>query len=183
MLSRCRLATSTLLQFSKRAVGSTYQRRGISSDPAEYFQYTRAVFGTLSPSFVTNSLRHEEPQQPIDLQKALRDHEVYVREVKKLIPKTVQIPADDAFPDLVFVEDPAVALDGKALITKMGPPSRAGEVHIMRPVMEEMGLDVLEVTDPEAIIDGGDVLFTGREFLVGVSGRTNRVRGRVTCVY
>ena len=176
MLSRCLPVTSTLLRFSTRAAAAcAHQRRGISSDPAEYFQYTRAVFGTLSPSFVTNSLRHEEPQEPIDLQKAMRDHAVYVSEVKKLVQNTVQIPANDVYPDLVFVEDPAVVLDGKALITKMWPPSRANEVHVMRPVMEEMGLDVLEVGDPEAVIDGGDVMFTGREFLVGLSGRTNKV--------
>jgi dimethylargininase len=36
------------------------------------------------------------------------------------------------------------------------------------------GLHVLEMTG-SARMDGGDVLFTGREFFVGLSERTNRV--------
>lgn len=179
MLSRYVRATSTyLLQLSRKRIGvqSATQYRAVSSDPADYFHYSRAVFGSLSPSFVDNSLRHEEPDPPIDIQKAIRDHEFYVNAVKELVPQTVQIPAEDSFPDMVFVEDPAVVLDGRALITKMGPSSRAAEIKHMRPVLEEMGLDIVTVEDPDAIIDGGDVMFTGREFLVGLSRRTNKVR-------
>ncbi len=36
-----------------------------------------------------------------------------------------------------------------------------------------MGFVVIEITDPEAKIDGGDVQYTGKEILVGVSCRTN----------
>ena len=172
-----RATSSALLHVSKgRAAAkcTVQQRRAVSSDPAAYFHYSRVVFGSLSPSFVTQSLRHEEPAEPIDLQKATRDHENYMAQVKKLIPHAVLIPADDAFPDLVFVEDPAVVLDGKALITRMGQPTRAGEVKHMRPVLAEMGFELFEVDDPDAIIDGGDVMFTGREFLVGLSKRTNK---------
>ena len=36
-----------------------------------------------------------------------------------------------------------------------------------------MGLVVIEITDPEARIDGGDVQWTGKEIFVGISPRTN----------
>ena len=36
------------------------------------------------------------------------------------------------------------------------------------------GLSVAEMTEP-ARMDGGNVLFTGREFFVGLSDRTNQV--------
>ena len=36
------------------------------------------------------------------------------------------------------------------------------------------GVSVVEMMDP-ARMDGGDVLFTGREFFVGLSDRTNQV--------
>ena len=181
MLPRCLRSTSSrLLRLNRTgatpATQQPQQCRAASSDPAQYFHYTRAVFGSLPRSFVAESLRHEEPEDVIDLQKAARDHEFYMSAVKKLVAHTVQIPADEAFPDMVFVEDPAVVHDGRALITKMGPASRAGEVTLMRRVLEEMGLDILTVDDPEATIDGGDVLFTGREFLVGLSERTNKVK-------
>ena len=171
-----RTTSSVLIRVSRAraAAKCAVQRRTISSDPADYFHFTRVVFGTMSPSFVTRSLRHQEPAEPIDLGKAIQQHENYVTEVKKLIPHAVQVPADDALPDLVYVEDPAVVLDGKALITRMGQPTRAEEVKHMRPVLAEMGIQLFEVDDPEAIIDGGDVMFTGREFLVGLTKRTNK---------
>ena len=40
--------------------------------------------------------------------------------------------------------------------------------------MERLGLRVVEMASP-ATMDGGDVLFTGREFFVGTSQRTNKV--------
>jgi len=40
-------------------------------------------------------------------------------------------------------------------------------------LQKEIGLPIVELSDPNATIDGGDVLFTGREFFVGLSTRTN----------
>ena len=39
--------------------------------------------------------------------------------------------------------------------------------------MRKEGLNIIEITDPMATLDGSDVLFTGREFFVGLSKRTN----------
>ena len=89
----------------------------------------------------------------------------------------VQIPAEERFPDLVYVEDPAVVLDGTALITQMAPPTRAPEILVMQPVLEKMGYRIVTMKEPGAYLDGGDVMFTGREFLVGLSERTNQVSG------
>ena len=46
----------------------------------------------------------------------------------------------------------------------------------MRRVLEKLGLRVIEMVEPGRL-DGGDVLFTGKEFFVGQSKRTNEVRG------
>jgi len=40
-------------------------------------------------------------------------------------------------------------------------------------LQKELGLPVVEIADEQATVDGGDVLFTGREFFVGLSTRTN----------
>ena len=55
-----------------------------------------------------------------------------------------------------------------------GHPSRRGETAAMKAVMQRLGLSVVEMTDPGRM-DGGDVLFTGREFFAGLSQRTNDV--------
>ncbi|KAF7642170.1 hypothetical protein LDENG_00263210 [Lucifuga dentata] len=44
----------------------------------------------------------------------------------------------------------------------------------MRGALKDLGLNIVEVTDENATLDGGDVLFTGREFFVGLSKCTNQ---------
>uniref|UniRef100_A0ACB8F3H3 N(G),N(G)-dimethylarginine dimethylaminohydrolase 1 n=1 Tax=Sphaerodactylus townsendi TaxID=933632 RepID=A0ACB8F3H3_9SAUR len=48
------------------------------------------------------------------------------------------------------------------------------EVDAMKRALESLNLNIVEMTDGNATLDGGDVLFTGREFFVGLSNRTNR---------
>lgn len=152
-------------------------KRGVH-DVAEYFQYTRAIVGSVPSSFVRHSLRFQEPREPIDLGEARSQHKNYVEKIQSspnVQLQVKQIPPEDRLPDLVFVEDPVVVLDGIALLTQMSPPSRSGEVVAIRGVLEELGLTVISMQQPGSYLDGGDVLFTGREFLVGLSQRTNKV--------
>ncbi|XP_044288392.1 N(G),N(G)-dimethylarginine dimethylaminohydrolase 1 isoform X2 [Varanus komodoensis] len=48
------------------------------------------------------------------------------------------------------------------------------KVEAMKRALESLNLNIVEMTDDHATLDGGDVLFTGREFFVGLSKRTNR---------
>ncbi|CAF1671323.1 unnamed protein product, partial [Didymodactylos carnosus] len=63
--------------------------------------------------------------------------------------------------------------DGTALICRPGLASRLKEVDIIRTTLRKEGLTIVDIKDQAATIDGGDVLFTGREFFVGLSKRTN----------
>ena len=56
-----------------------------------------------------------------------------------------------------------------------GHESRRGESAALRCKLIELGVEVVDMTEP-GHLDGGDVLFTGREFFVGLSSRTNEVR-------
>lgn len=48
------------------------------------------------------------------------------------------------------------------------------KVETVRSVLKrDLRLPIVEITNPKASLDGGDVLFTGREFFVGISNRTN----------
>jgi dimethylargininase len=105
---------------------------------------------------------------------ARAQHTAYVEVLRGLVPNVKVLPADEKFPDCVFVEDPAIVIGGHALLTQPGDPTRREETVRMRRVLrDEVGLVVMEVADPEAKLDGGDVLWTGREILVGLSSRTN----------
>lgn len=50
------------------------------------------------------------------------------------------------------------------------------QADAVRKVMSELHLTVMEMGDEEggATLEGSDVLFTGREFFVGISSHTNR---------
>uniref|UniRef100_A0A8C2CU84 Dimethylargininase n=1 Tax=Cyprinus carpio TaxID=7962 RepID=A0A8C2CU84_CYPCA len=47
-------------------------------------------------------------------------------------------------------------------------------ITAVKAALTELGLNIVEMTDESATLEGGDVLFTGREFFVGLSKRTNQ---------
>ena len=137
------------------------------------FQYTKAVVRKIPNSFPEAALRQEEPSEPIDLEKAREQWRKYVAALKELNLEVVEIPADEGFPDCVFIEDDAVVCDNTALITRPGHITRRGETAEVKKALEKLGLNIVEMVEP-AKLDGGDVLFTGQEFFVGLSSRTNK---------
>ncbi|XP_064189549.1 N(G),N(G)-dimethylarginine dimethylaminohydrolase 1 isoform X4 [Anguilla rostrata] len=48
------------------------------------------------------------------------------------------------------------------------------QTEAMKKALSELNLKLVEMDDEMATLDGGDVLFTGREFFVGLSKRTNQ---------
>ena len=81
------------------------------------------------------------------------------------------LPAQDAFPDAVFVEDVALVLDEVALITRPGAESRRGETDSVAQVLGGHRPQ-LRIVAP-GTLDGGDVLRIGRNIFVGQSARSN----------
>ncbi|CAI8017712.1 N(G),N(G)-dimethylarginine dimethylaminohydrolase 1 [Geodia barretti] len=138
------------------------------------FCYDLAVVRGVAASLPEKALRQSD-SVAVDLQIAQQQHSEYTRVLsEELGLQVVSLPADDLFPDCVFVEDVAVVVDGVALITIPGHESRRGETLTVKEALDKTpGLSVAEMTEP-ARMDGGDVLFTGREFFVGLSDRTNQ---------
>ncbi|XP_063237887.1 N(G),N(G)-dimethylarginine dimethylaminohydrolase 1 isoform X4 [Bacillus rossius redtenbacheri] len=66
-------------------------------------------------------------------------------------------------------------------ITESAKPQHTGihTVETIRAVLKkELDLPIVEIADDTAKLDGGDVLFTGREFFVGLSEWTNEAGAR-----
>uniref|UniRef100_A0A3B4A743 Uncharacterized protein n=1 Tax=Periophthalmus magnuspinnatus TaxID=409849 RepID=A0A3B4A743_9GOBI len=138
---------------------------------ATFGRYTHAVVRGVPASLATEALRSCEAE--VDLDRARQEHADYVEVVKRRLGlEVVELPADEALPDCVFVEDAAVVCGDTALITRPGAESRRGEV--IKGALKKLGLNIVEMTDERATLDGGDVLFTGQEFFVGLSKRTNQ---------
>ncbi|KAJ0032620.1 hypothetical protein NQD34_002701 [Periophthalmus magnuspinnatus] len=140
---------------------------------ATFGRYTHAVVRGVPASLATEALRSCEAE--VDLDRARQEHADYVEVVKRRLGlEVVELPADEALPDCVFVEDAAVVCGDTALITRPGAESRRGETEVIKGALKKLGLNIVEMTDERATLDGGDVLFTGQEFFVGLSKRTNQ---------
>ncbi len=108
----------------------------------------------------------------MDVGKAMEQHRAYCRVLGELGARVLSLPADPAFPDGVFVEDPAMVLDEIAVMCRPGAESRRGEVESLAKAIEPFR-ELRWIHEP-ATIEGGDVTRIGRELFVGVSKRTNR---------
>jgi dimethylargininase len=127
--------------------------------------FTRAV----SPRLPDCALTHLE-RTPIDAARAGTQHAAYEQALADAGFEIIRLPelADD--PDAVFVEDTALLLDGHAIITRPGAPSRAGEVDSTAAGLSgEFELHRIAT----GFLDGGDVLRIGRTLYVGLSTRTD----------
>lgn len=135
--------------------------------------YTHAVVRGIPASLAKGALRTSQAE--VDLTGARAEHEAYVEVLKtRLGLEVVELPADESLPDCVFVEDAAVVCGETALITRPGAESRRRETEVMKEALKNLNLNLVEMTDENAMLDGGDVLFTGQEFFVGLSKRTNQ---------
>jgi len=90
--------------------------------------------------------------------------------------KVEMMETDEELPDCVFVEDPVVVVGEKAILTTTGHVSRRNEKIAMKAQLQKIqGLQIAEMSEinKEAKLDGGDVLYTGKEMFIGLSTRTN----------
>lgn len=129
-----------------------------------------AVTRAVSPRLAECELTHL-PRDPIDVAKAIADHERYEAALRSCGARVVRAPEEPTLPDAVFVEDAALVLDEVAIITRPGAPSRRPEIESMAGVLS--AYRSLRRIQPPGTLDGGDVLVVGRTIYVGLSSRTN----------
>jgi dimethylargininase len=107
-----------------------------------------------------------------DVAKALRQYEAYVRALEELGLELTRLPADPRFPDSTFVEDTAVLAPRRAILTRPGAPSRAGEVESIAQALAPFFPAARAIAAP-GTLDGGDICEAGNHWFVGISQRTN----------
>ncbi|XP_076472142.1 N(G),N(G)-dimethylarginine dimethylaminohydrolase 1-like [Babylonia areolata] len=137
------------------------------------FKYTHAIMRELPNSFAENAVKMDSSQQ-ISLTRAKEQWNNYRETLEQCSLKVITLPADEKYPDCTFVEDVAVVIGQKACMTRLGHPSRVNEGVPIQECLRSLGFQVDEMDDPAATMDGGDVLFTGKEIFVGLSSRTNK---------
>lgn len=133
------------------------------------YRFTHAITRAVADSAV-QGLRDVDTGAP-DLEAFRQHHADYIATLRETGAKVIELPALEAFPDSVFVEDSALCLAEGAIAMRPGAPTRLGEAAAMKPTLEAVYGDVRSIES--GFIEGGDVLVTEREILVGKSARTD----------
>ena len=135
------------------------------------YNFTRAIVRKPAPSAVSG-LRVGGGPDP-DFAALAAEHTGYISALKAAGIAVTLLEPLDAFPDALFVEDPALVFaEGLAVLLNPGAPSRAGEVDQIAPVLAEHFGQIESVTQGYA--DGGDVLIMPGRAFIGLSARTDR---------
>lgn len=100
------------------------------------------------------------------------EHDAYVAALEAAGVAVTMLPPLEDFPDSLFVEDPALVFAESAIVLRPGAPSRAGEAGAIAPTLRGLFSTVLDLS--LGFADGGDVLVTPGQVLIGLSDRTDR---------
>ncbi len=87
----------------------------------------------------------------------------------------IEMPPLPSHPDSVFIQDVGLASMSrrKAVIARLGEPSRRGEERDVEEYLFSLGFTTTRIAEP-GTLEGGDIIVTDTERLyVGLSGRTN----------
>ena len=138
--------------------------------PERSFRFTHAITRT-PPASAVDGLRAEDVGNP-DVALMMAHHDAYVHALRQAGLEVRVVDALEDFPDSLFVEDTALCLQEGAIVLRPGAPTRFGESLAMTPHLEEVYTEVRTLEGP-GFIEGGDILTTESEILVGKSERTN----------
>jgi len=131
---------------------------------------SKAIIRSISPQMADCELTHFK-RQPIDIQLAMSQHEIYEKTLVQQGYEIVRAEAASALPDSVFVEDCTVVLDELAILTHPGAESRRAEVEGLAAALKPFR--TLHSIQPPSILDGGDVLVIGKQIWIGLSNRSD----------
>lgn len=134
------------------------------------YRFNAAIVRKPSKSII-NGLRAQDRGAP-DYEGVLKEHEAYVRALESAGMDVTVLPALEAYPDSVFVEDPALVFSEGAVLLRPGAATRQGETKEIASTLYDMFDKVLELPTP-GFADGGDILVTPESVMIGLSDRTD----------
>jgi len=110
----------------------------------------------------------------IDIEKAREQQDALVQCLRSLEVDVLELPPDEDSPYSVFTNDCAVIHQGVALLCRPPGKSRTKDVATIRAVIrKELNMHTVDISSANALINASDILFTGKEFFVGVGVETN----------
>ena len=131
----------------------------------------RTPWSVLPPTRSPNGIVTFIERQPVDVERAREQWRGYVAALEAAGWPTVEVDADHALPDSVFVEDTVVMFGDLAVMTNPGAPARNPETTGTERTVRGLGIEAVAIT--EGTLDGGDVLKVGSQVYVGRTGTTS----------
>ena len=135
------------------------------------YRFNSVILRAPSRSIV-NGLRAVDTGNPT-YEGVKAEHEAYIAALTDAGCEVTLLPALEEFPDSVFVEDPALVFSEGAVILRPGAETRMRETQHIAPVLREKFATVLELAEG-GYADGGDILTTPDQVMIGLSARTDR---------
>lgn len=139
------------------------------------FTFTHALCRAPSKSSI-QGLRAIDMGAP-DFALFQQHHKDYIAALRSTGAEVTVLEPLEAYPDSVFVEDTALCLPEGAIIMRPGAPTRFGEAAAIAPDLQQCygqeHAGTVHHLEGSGFIEGGDILVTEREILIGKSARTN----------
>jgi len=116
------------------------------------------------------------------LEKMQKEHDGLVAALKAEGVEVVNIERNAMIPGrmkTVYTRDSIIAVDGGAIVTRMGPVSRRGEERAVTQTLVHLGMPILRTIHGTGILEGGSFAFINRKTAVlGLSSRVNEEGAR-----
>ena len=139
--------------------------------PARPVYHFNSIVARAPSRSVVDGLRAEDRGSPT-YEGVKAEHDAYLEAMREAGVKATVLPPLEAFPDSIFVEDPALVFTEGAIVLRPGAATRVRETEEIAPTLRDMFDTVLDL--PGGYADGGDVLTTPESVMIGLSARTDR---------
>jgi dimethylargininase len=122
-----------------------------------------------------NCVSSNPERNRIDMALARQQHREYVSILKEADVEVIEFQPLEAYPDSVFMQDPALLGVSRSVVGRFGEEKRRGEEKALIDDLASQGSRVraLNFTKAPGTLEGGDVIVTDRGVFVGESKRTN----------
>ena len=131
--------------------------------------FTHAILRLPGHSVVEGLRAHDGPGP--DYAAVLGEHAAYAQALRDAGLTLDILDPLEAFPDSIFVEDPALVFGDGAILLYPGADTRRAETAHLTPVLERHFPRMIRLG--EGFADGGDVLVTPDRVMIGLSARTD----------
>lgn len=121
---------------------------------------------------VINETQEHFKDEGIHIERALEQHDEFVRTLKKNDIDVILLPYHKKYPEQVFTRDIGFTLGQTIFVANMATDVRAGEENVLKQWLEDEEISYYNLVEER--IEGGDVIIDRDTIYVGLSNRTDQ---------